>query len=149
MCRVDSPGRRLCAELVTESARVRDSGLDIALFYSFRPSKLGGAKRAAREENARPPGRRPFSSGGALYAHPIYLCEKKDGSKTPSKINLPGWQTRSLVVVTEEGGEGVAKGGKIFIRGWQTRCLVVISRGVAKGGKLFFFNNKYINLFII
>ena len=138
MCRVDSPGRRLCAELVTESARVRDSGLDIALFYSFRPSKLGGAKRAAREENARPPGRRPFSSGGALYAHPIYLCEKKDGSKTPSKINLPGWQTRSLVVVTEEGGEGVAKGGKIFTPRVANEMFSSNIEGGGKGWQTFF-----------
>ena len=80
----------------------------------FSPEQIRRRKEGGPRGKCAPPGAASIFLGGALYALPIYLCEKKDGSKTPSKINLPGWQTRSLVVVREEGGEGVAKGGKIF-----------------------------------
>ena len=103
---------------------------------SFRPSKLGGAEREAPEENARPPGRRLFSSGAALYAPSNLLCEKRCKLQNPQKNNLPGWQKvlSTILRCPKVGGwQTFFQSGKKNKWGWQ-KVLSTILRCPKVGG---------------
>ena len=107
-----------------------------------RPSKIEGAKRAAPEENARPPGAAPiFLWGRALCASYLPL-RKKSGVQRPAQNQSPRVANEKLSSSYRGGWRRVARGWQDFYSRVANEHFAVVMREGGKGWQTFFLNNK-------